>query len=97
MNKAFGGRVEITMSDGSVIVDEIAVPDAHPAGAHPFGRDEYVAKFKERADGVIAENVQHQFISSVSRLPELTPAEIYSLALPRMDAAVATPRPEGIL
>ena len=37
--KAFGGRVEITLTDGSVIVDEIAVADAHPLGARPFARD----------------------------------------------------------
>jgi len=30
--KAFGGRVEITMADGSSIVDEIAVADAHRSG-----------------------------------------------------------------
>ncbi len=28
--KAFGGRVEITLTSGEVIVDEIAVADAHP-------------------------------------------------------------------
>jgi 2-methylcitrate dehydratase len=97
MKKAFGGRVEIAMADGNVIVDEIAVPDAHPAGAHPFGRDEYVAKFEEQADGIIAEDVQRQFISMVGRLPELTPAEVSAVALPRVDAPARTPRPDGIL
>src|SRR5690606_9272237 len=36
--KAFGGRVVITLSDGTVIEDEIAVADAHPLGARPFAR-----------------------------------------------------------
>ena len=31
--KAFGGRVVITLADGNEIVDEIAVADAHPLGA----------------------------------------------------------------
>ena len=31
--KAFGGRVEIPLADGTTIVDEIAVADAHPLGA----------------------------------------------------------------
>ena len=35
---AFGGRVVITLTDGETIVDEIAVADAHPLGARPFGR-----------------------------------------------------------
>ena len=37
--QAFGGRVEVVMQDGSRIVDEIAVANAHPLGARPFGRD----------------------------------------------------------
>ena len=42
--KAFGGRVEITLTDGRTVVDEIAVADAHPLGARPFGREQYVAQ-----------------------------------------------------
>src|SRR5690606_4208644 len=44
--KAFGGRVEIDLADGSRTVAEIAVADAHPLGARPFGRADYVAKFR---------------------------------------------------
>ena len=40
--KAFGGSVEITLTDGTVITDEIAVADAHPLGARPFAREQYV-------------------------------------------------------
>ena len=31
-NKCFGGKVIITMKDGSTISEEINVADAHPAG-----------------------------------------------------------------
>lgn len=44
--KAFGGSVAITLTDGSTIVDEIAVADAHPLGARPFARADYVGKFR---------------------------------------------------
>ena len=37
-----------------MISDELAVADAHPAGARPFAREQYVAKFRTLADGVIA-------------------------------------------
>ena len=53
--KAFGGRVEITLTDGNTIVDEIAVADAHPLGARPFGRAEYVQKFRTLAELVLEE------------------------------------------
>ncbi|MGE4328522.1 MAG: MmgE/PrpD family protein, partial [Pseudodonghicola sp.] len=36
--KAFGGRVTVTLDDGSKIVDELALADAHPDGARPFVR-----------------------------------------------------------
>lgn len=34
--KAFGARAEVTLKSGEVIVDEIAVADAHPLGARPL-------------------------------------------------------------
>jgi 2-methylcitrate dehydratase len=37
--RAFGGRAVITLADGAVIEDQLAVADAHPAGARPFDRD----------------------------------------------------------
>ncbi len=48
--KAFGARAEITLKSGEVIVDELAVADAHPLGARPFARDQYVAKFRTLAE-----------------------------------------------
>ena len=45
--QAFGGRVEVLMQDGSRIVDELAVANAHPLGAKPFGRDDYIRKFTD--------------------------------------------------
>ena len=35
--EAFGGRAVFTFADGTVLEDEIAVADAHPLGARPFG------------------------------------------------------------
>lgn len=95
--KAFGGRVEVLMKDGSVIVDEITVPDAHPAGAAPFAREQYVTKFREQCRGVIADEVQEQFLSTVTRLAELTPTEVSAIALPRNTAPAKTQWQQGIL
>ena len=49
-NRAFGGRVEITLRDGQVVGDEIIVANAHPAGAKPFIRRDYLAKFESLAN-----------------------------------------------
>jgi 2-methylcitrate dehydratase len=94
--RSFGGRVEITLADGTVISEEIAVADAHPAGARPFGREQYVAKFRTLADGVIDPGVQDRFLEAVTRLPELDAAEVADLALPGLAEAVERPETWGI-
>jgi 2-methylcitrate dehydratase len=77
--KAFGGRVVITLEDGSVIEDSLAVANAHPLGAHPFGREQYIEKFQTLAEGVVSDADQHAFLESAQRLSELTAAELAGL------------------
>ncbi|HEU0206225.1 MAG TPA: MmgE/PrpD family protein [Pseudolysinimonas sp.] len=79
--KAFGGRVEITLADGSTIVDEIAVADAHPLGARPFARENYIAKFRSLASGVLADAEIERFLEVAQRLPQLTAAELDGLTV----------------
>ena len=52
-------------------MDEIAVADAHPLGARPFAREQYVAKFRTLADGVLAADEIERFLDVAQRLPEL--------------------------
>lgn len=89
--KAFGGRVEIELADGRRIVDEIAVADAHPLGARPFAREQYVAKFRTLADGVLAADEIERFLGVAERLPELSASELGGLTV-RGDFPAVTPR-----
>ena len=43
--RLFGAKAVITLKNGDVITDELAVADAHPLGARPFARPQYVEKF----------------------------------------------------
>ena len=79
--KAFGGRVVITLASGEVIEDEISVADAHPAGARPFGRAEYVHKLRTLAQGIIETEELDRFLGLVERLPELTADEVRQLTV----------------
>ncbi|MBE1875120.1 MmgE/PrpD family protein [Myceligenerans pegani] len=79
--KAFGGRVEITTASGETVAREIAVADAHPLGARPFARENYVAKFRTLAEGVLEEPEIARFLDLAGRLPELTPAEVRELTI----------------
>ncbi len=53
--KAFGGRIVVTLDDGTVIEDELAVADAHPLRRAPVRpRSTTSTKFRTLADGVVA-------------------------------------------
>jgi 2-methylcitrate dehydratase len=77
--QSYGGRVVITLTDGSQVVDEISVADAHPGGARPFARDQYVEKFRRLALGVLGEEETERFLALALRLPELGPKEVREL------------------
>ncbi|MCS3843116.1 MmgE/PrpD family protein [Microbacterium sp. AK031] len=88
--KAFGGRVEILFADGTTLVDEIAVADAHPLGARPFARENYIAKFRLLAEPVLPPEEIERFLSLVQRLPELTAAEVAELSIIAKPGVVAS-------
>ncbi|QEE61990.1 MmgE/PrpD family protein [Salinibacterium sp. dk2585] len=79
--KAFGGRVEIELEDGTRVVDEIAVADAHPLGARPFARAQYVNKFRTLAEGVLEADEIERFLDVAQRLPQLTADELCGLTI----------------
>ena len=93
---SFGGRVEITMEDGSTIVDEMAVANAHSLGAKPFGRDDYIRKFKILTDGIITARESNRFLEAAQNLAKIPAGELHQLnvALPAGTLAVGKP---GIL
>ncbi|MDX6553936.1 MAG: 2-methylcitrate dehydratase [Miltoncostaeaceae bacterium] len=74
--RAFGGRLVVTLDDGTVIEDELGVADAHPRGARPFARPQYVEKFRTLAEGVIAPAEQDRFLAVAESLPELRPEQL---------------------
>ena len=90
--KAFGARAEITLKSGEVITDELAVADAHPLGARPFGREQYITKFTELANGVVDPVEQQRFLSVVDGVSGLKPGALGSLNL-RVDPRVVDKAP----
>jgi 2-methylcitrate dehydratase len=95
--KAFGGRIEVEFVDGTTLVDEIAVADAHPLGARPFGRDDYVRKFRTLAEGVLPDAEVERFVDLATRLPSLTADEVRRLGIVAPDAlAGAAAQPGGL-
>ena len=77
--RCFGGKVIIKMKSGSTISDEINVADAHPAGARPFKREQYIDKFKTLTKGLISNSQSERFLSNVQKLKKLKSNQLNSL------------------
>ena len=77
--KCFGGKVIIKMKNGKTVTEEINVADAHPAGNRPFGREEYIKKFKILTDGIITKKETARFLNTVQNLKNLKSNELRQL------------------
>jgi len=69
--RAFGGRVEVKLKTGATIIDELAVANAHPSGAKPFKREDYIRKFKSLTEQLLDHNESDRFLDIVQELPAL--------------------------
>lgn len=90
--KAFGGKVEITFTDGTKLADELAVANAHPFGAKPFARPDYIRKFRMLAEGAVDAKEQERFLELVQKLPKLSAAELTGLTVQVPEAQLKTGR-----
>ncbi len=90
--KAFGAKAVITLKSGETIVDELAVADAHPLGARPFAREQYIRKFTELADGVVEPEEQQRFLSDVDGVAGIKPGGLGALNI-RVDPRVLDKAP----
>lgn len=77
--KAFGAKVIITLNDGSQIIDEIERANAHPGGARPFVRENYLHKFHILTESIISTTESERFINLVEKLRSLSPQELGEL------------------
>ncbi|MBM7768027.1 MmgE/PrpD family protein [Glutamicibacter nicotianae] len=95
--KAFGGSVEITLNDGTVITDQIAVADAHPLGARPFAREQYINKFRTLAEGLVDEAEINRFIAAAENLENLAAGELDQLNIQAAAGVIDTAAaPKGL-
>jgi 2-methylcitrate dehydratase len=96
--RAFGGRLEMTLKSGEKIVDELAVANAHPAGARPFARENYIGKFKTLTDGIISEAESNRFLDLVQNLPDLNASGVneINVQVDAIEVDNSTPDTKGI-
>jgi len=82
--RAFGGRLEVIMEDGSVVQADKAVADAHPNGATPWTWDDYVNKWHSLAEPLVSATESARFIAAVQALGD-SDADALRVLLPVAD------------
>jgi 2-methylcitrate dehydratase len=90
---AFGARIEIFLKDGSTVTDEMAVANAHPLGAKPFGREDYIRKFRILTDGLLSTREASRFLEVVQDLPRLAVGELGELNVALPNGALLEGKP----
>jgi 2-methylcitrate dehydratase len=91
--QAFGARVEVSLDGGERIVDELAVANAHPLGAKPFGRADYIRKFHILTDGIIAPFEGERFLRVAQTLEQIPGGELHQLNVALPEGKLARSRP----
>ena len=76
-----------------MLVDELAVANAHPLGAKPFGRADYIRKFRILTDGIIDKAEQDRFIAAAESLPSLKAGELDQLTVRLPEGRLAAGKP----
>jgi 2-methylcitrate dehydratase len=71
--------VEITFADGRARSEEIAVADAHPMGARPFARAEYLRKFRTLTEEWIESGEGERFLNAAQQTLQLRSEELEQL------------------
>ncbi len=78
-NKSFGAKVVITLNNGKKITEELDRADAHPYGARPFKRQNYINKFLTLTDGILDKKESNRFLKTVQNLKSLKSGQLDKL------------------
>ena len=78
-NKSFGAKVVVTLKNGKKIKEELDKADAHPYGARPFKRINYINKFLILTKNIISKKENDRFLNDVQKLKKFKPGQLYKL------------------
>ena len=78
-NKSFGAKVVVTLNNGKKHIEQLDRADAHPYGARPFKRQNYIQKFLTLTDSIIDKKESSRFLKTVQNLKNLKNGELNKL------------------
>ena len=67
------------MNNGKKIIEQLDRADAHPFGARPFKRQNYIQKFLTLTDGILDKKESSRFLKIVQNLKKLKRGELNKL------------------
>ncbi len=77
--KSFGARIVVTLNNGKKISEELERADAHPFGARPFQRKDYIKKFLTLTNKILSKKESDRFIKAVQNLKKLKKGSLNKL------------------
>tara|TARA_B100001121_G_scaffold112273_1_gene98896 strand:+ start:507 stop:1994 length:1488 start_codon:yes stop_codon:yes gene_type:complete len=78
-NKSFGAKIIVTLKNGKKLIDQLERADAHPYGARPFKRENYIKKFKILTDKFLSKQESKRFLKNVQNLSKLKNGQLGKL------------------
>ena len=79
--KSFGAKVVVTLNNGKKITEALDKADAHPYGARPFKRQNYINKFLTLTEGILDKRESDLFLKNVQNLKNLKSGQLDKLNL----------------
>ncbi len=77
--KSFGAKVVVTLNNGKKIYEQLERADAHPYGARPFQRKDYINKFFTLTNKILSKKESDRFIKTVQNLKKLKKGSLNKL------------------
>ena len=74
--KSFGAKVVIKLTNGKQITEELDKADAHPYGARPFKRENYIKKFLTLTKNILSKKESDRFLSTIKNLRNLKSGQL---------------------
>ncbi len=77
--KSFGAKVIVTLKNNKKVIETLNKADAHPYGARPFKRENYINKFLLLTRNIISQKESNRFLNIVQNLRNIKPGQLHKL------------------
>ena len=94
--KCFGAKVVITMKNGKKYTEQLERADAHPYGARPFIRKNYIDKFMTLTKNIISKKESKRFLNIAQNLKKIKSGQLKKLNIVINKSKLKRNRKEGI-